>query len=144
LASTFHGVSHVDVLEAIPELSRAGGYLGAFSLTDEMDEVRLFRQATEYVLERRPDRGGIVCSSILSALAGRFGDHHASERTQGSELFINPLMSLYWSFRLDAVARRNLYLEQVRGLEGFVETQLAIQGFRASMPLIKARRTMPL
>jgi len=140
----FHGVSHVDVLEAIADLSRVGGYLGAFSLADEMDEVRSFRQATEYVLERTPDRGSIVCSSILSALAGKFGDHHASDRTAGSELFINPLMSIYWCFRLDAVVKRILYLDQIRELEGFVETQLAIEKFRVSLSEIRSSRVIPL
>src|SRR5687768_5162111 len=38
----FHGVCHAHVLEAIAELARAGGYLGAFSLTSEMPEVQLF------------------------------------------------------------------------------------------------------
>jgi hypothetical protein len=140
----FHGVSHVDVLEAVADLSRAGGYLGAISLANESDECRLFRQATEYVLRRTPSRRSIVCTSILSALEGRFGDHHDSDRTEGSELFVNPLMSIYWCFVLDAVARRNLYLNEVRQIEGFYDTERAITQFRARLPATKPFRSMPL
>jgi hypothetical protein len=73
---TFHGVCHADVLEAIADLSRAGGYLGAFSLAPDMPEAEKFVDATEYVLKQTPSRVSIVCSSILSALEGRFGDFH--------------------------------------------------------------------
>jgi hypothetical protein len=140
----FHGVSHVDVLEAIADLARSGGYLGAFSITNDMDEARLYRQATEYVQERTPDRQSIVCNSILSALTGHFGDHHVTDRTAGSGLFINPLMSIYWCFRLEAVARRNLYLDAVRNLDGFFETERAIEQFRAALPQTKPYRAIPL
>jgi hypothetical protein len=51
---------------------------------------------------------------------------------------------LYWCFRLDAVVRRNLYLDAVRHLEGFVETQLAIERFRSALPTVKPARPMPL
>jgi len=128
---TFHGVCHAHVLEAVAELARAGGYLGAFSLTPEMQAVRLFVEATEYVLARTESRPSIVLTSILSALEGRFGDYHPTDRTAGSELFINPLMAMYWCFRLAPVARRVLYLDLIRALEGFVETQFRIERFRA-------------
>jgi hypothetical protein len=56
-----------------------------------------------------PNNVSIVSSSILSALAGEYGDVHATGRTQGSQLWINPLMAAYWCFRLDRVAERILY-----------------------------------
>jgi hypothetical protein len=97
---TFHGVCHAHVLEAVAELSRAGGYLGAFSLSADMPEVKQFIEATEYVLAETAERPSIVLTSILSALECQFGNHHRTRRTTGSELFINPLMSVYWCFRL--------------------------------------------
>jgi hypothetical protein len=129
----FHGVSHVHVLEAIAELTRAGGYLGAFSLTTDMPEVEKFREATEYVLRQTPRRESIVCTSVLSAIEGRFGDHHRTERTWGSELFINPLMSLYWCFRLDRVASRVLYLDEFRKISGFMHAESFIAEFQAAL-----------
>ena len=139
----FHNVSHVDVLEAIAVLSREGGYLGAISLTRGMPEVERFIDAVRFVQERTAHHPSIVCSSIVSAIEGQFGDHHATSRTAGSELFINPLMAIYFGFRLDALARRILYLDQIRDIESFFQTELAIARFRASVPN-RAMRPMPL
>ena len=75
-----------------------------------MPAVRQYVEATEYVLAQTSTRSSIVCTSILSAIDGHFGDYHRTDRTWGSELFINTLMSLYWCFRLEAVARRIQYL----------------------------------
>jgi hypothetical protein len=127
---SFHGVSHSHVLEAVADLIRSGAYLGAFSLTAEMSEVALFQEATEYVLSQTQGRPSIVCTSILSAIDGHFGNHHRTNRTSGSDLFINPLMSLYWCFRLEPVARRILYLTGFRQTDGFVEAQFYIETFR--------------
>lgn len=141
----FHDVCHSHVLEAVAELTRAGGYLGAFSLTADLPEVQQFRDATEYVLRHTPTRPSIVCTSILSAIDGYFGDHHRTERTVGSELFINPLMSLYWCFRLDTVARRVLYLDGIRDFEGFVATESYIRGQHAKLYTgARKRRDLPM
>lgn len=51
----------------------------------------------------------IANSSILSAIHGHYGDHHFTERTRGSELWINPMMSQYWCYDLPAVAQRLQY-----------------------------------
>ena len=139
----FHKVSHVDVLEAIAAIAREGGYLGALSLTRDMPEVERFVDAVNFVQERTPGRPSIVCSSIISAIEGQFGDHHATTRTAGSELFINPLMAIYFAFRVEALARRILYLDQIRHIESFFQTELAIARFRASIPDRPARQ-MPL
>jgi hypothetical protein len=140
----FHGVSHSHVLEAVAELSRAAGYLGAFSLMEPMSEVQKFRDATRYVLERTPDRISIVCSSILAAIEGRFGDYHTTDRTAGSELFINPLMSFYWCFRLEQVAGRVMYLDGLREIEGYLELSIYITSFQARLPALRAGRSLPI
>jgi hypothetical protein len=140
----FHGVCHADVLEAVADLSSGGGYLGALSLTLDMPEVRLFRSATQHVLANTSGRESIVCTSILSALEGRFGDFHATTRTEGSELFINPLMPLYWCFRLGAVASRILYLDRIRATEEYMELTLAIERFRAECASVRPRRAIPI
>ena len=40
-------------------------------------------------------------------------------------------MSLYWCFRLDAVARRAMYLDRIRGLESYSAADAAIRAFHA-------------
>jgi hypothetical protein len=66
-------------------------------------------------------------------LEGCFGDHHRTDRTAGSELFINPLMAFYWCFRLAAVARRILYLDGIRPLSTYFEVQHHIELFHAGL-----------
>jgi hypothetical protein len=101
---TFHGICHAQFLEAVAEVTRAGGFMGVWSLLAEMPEVQRYRDASEYVFDRMSYHPSIVNGSILAAVAGEFGDHHATYRTEGSKLFINSLMGLYWAFRLDVVA----------------------------------------
>ncbi|MCA9796474.1 MAG: DUF1152 domain-containing protein [Candidatus Eremiobacteraeota bacterium] len=132
---TFHGVCHHYFLEAVADLTRAGGFLGAFSLLPDFPESFRFKQALDYVHGQMPDYPSIVASSILSATVGRFGDVHSTTRTQGSELYINPLMSLYWSFELSAVAQRCLYLKDLLETDDFAAISLAIRRFRSGREL---------
>ena len=129
---TFHGVCHAQFLEAVAEITRAGGFLGAWSLTRDMPEVKRCIEAVDSVNGVMFNHPSIVSSSIVSAIEGEFGDHHRNYRTEGSQLFINALMSLYWCFRLEAVAERVLYMEAIRDTESYRDLTLAIEYFRAT------------
>lgn len=128
---TFHGVCHAQFLESVAALARDGAYLGAWSLLGDMPEVRAYQSAADYVHTKMFNHPSIVNSSVLSAVDGQFGNYHATYRTEGSELFINPLMSLYWAFQLDAVASRNLYLDRIGETEDYAQVALEIMKFRA-------------
>ena len=82
-------------------------------------------------------------TSIIAAVAGSFGDTHPTERTEGSSLFINPLMGLYWSFHLDGVVRRNLYIDQIRNTDTAGEVALTIERFRDALPKTRPWTTIP-
>jgi hypothetical protein len=97
----------------------------------------------DYVGLRMPRRPSIVNSSIVSAVNGWFGNRHPTKRTEGSDLFINPLMALYWAFRLDHVARRNLYLERIADTTSYGELSLAIDTFRSSLPKLRNWKDIP-
>lgn len=140
----YHGVCHAHALEAVADLTRRGAYLGAFSVTDEMSEVRLFRQATEWVFRQMPGRVSIVASSVLSALAGQYGDYHTTKRTAGSMLWINPLMPVYWSFRLPAVAERNLYLDAVLNTETRSDIDRVLREFVSRLGAIRGPERIPV
>jgi len=112
-ADRYHGVSDAATLRAIAELTRSGGYYGSFCLLSGMSEVELYRKALEFVHARMPDEKSIVGSLILDSIAGQFGDYHSNKRTEGTKLFINPLMSMYFFFDLNAVAARIKYLSYV-------------------------------
>jgi hypothetical protein len=138
-----HGVCHAHALEAVAELAREGAFLGAFSLTHEMPEVQAYKAATEAVFEAMPDCPSIVCASILSALEGRYGDYHCTARTRGSTLWINPLMTLYWCFRLGPVARPILYLDEVKQTRSRWDLIEAIDAFRRRHPATRAAVALP-
>jgi hypothetical protein len=139
----FHGVCHAHTLEAVAELTREGAFLGALSLTQQMPEVRRYMEAAQAVCQAMPDWPSIVCASILSALEGHYGDHHRTARTRGSTLWINPLMALYWCFRLDAVARRLLYLDAVKRTRTPWDLVDAIDTFRRRCPATRERAVIP-
>lgn len=140
---TYHGICHAQFLENTAALIEDGGYLGAWSLMSEMEEFQLYRDAVEFVSARMPQRESIVNTSIISAVNGWFGNQHSSKRTEGSDLFINPLMALYWAFRLEHVARRNLYLDRIADTQSYTELSLAIEAFRATLSKTRAWKDIP-
>lgn len=126
----YHGIHHAQFLEAVADLTRSGGYLGMFSLLEEMPEVKLYRAATEAIFKAMTNDISIVSSSILSALAGHYGNYHATPRTRGSRLWINPLMPVYWCFQLAPVAERVLYLEAMKETDDYMDVRRAVNEFR--------------
>ena len=140
---TFHGVSHGLVLENISALAASGGYLGAWSLLPDTEEFTLYREACEYVFSRMPRSPSIVNTSIIDSVIGRFGDFHATKRTEGSSLFINPLMSLYWAFTLESVSNRHLFLDKIKHTKTYTELTLAIESLHTSQPKIRQWLEIP-
>jgi hypothetical protein len=137
-------ISHAQYLEAVAELSCNQGFLGTFSLLQTMPEVQLYREATEFVFAAMPDHPSIISASVLSALEGRFGDYHATHRTRGSKLFINPLMTLYWCFQLEQVAERVLYLDEMRSTETFRQVNTVIERFWLDLKDVKPWMNLPM
>jgi hypothetical protein len=137
----FHGVCHAHVLENIAAIERDGGYLGAFAVTAAMPEGRAYLSAVSHAHGQTPGRHSIVNGSIAAAIEGRFGNVRLSDRTAGSELFINPLMALYFSFELQAVARRSLYLQLLEGTQTIFDVAALIRAFRHTVP---ARPRVPI
>ena len=129
----FHGVCHAHFLENVAALDAQGAFFGAMSVLGSMSEGARFREAVLHVHAKMPERQSIVNGSIVSALEGHFGDHHRTMRTSSSKLFINPLMCLYWSFDLAAVARRSLYLPSLEGTQTIFEVSARIEAFRQTV-----------
>lgn len=113
-------------------------------MTAETAEARAYKSASKFVFDQMPYHPSIVNTSILSAIDGEFGDHHVTYRTQGSELFINPLMSLYWSFDVDSVVARNLYIERLADTETFGDVRRVIGQFRDEVETIRPWVSLPM
>ncbi|MFB6815104.1 DUF1152 domain-containing protein [Streptomyces sp. NPDC056347] len=126
----YHGVSHGLVLENIAALERDGAYLGAFSLSRTTREGALYVDAVAHARHHTPDHPSIVNGSIAAAVQGSFGDVRFTSRTRGSELFINPLMSLCFAFELEGVARNCHYLDRIEDTHLIRQVSSAIEEFR--------------
>ncbi|MGC4763780.1 DUF1152 domain-containing protein [Micromonospora sp. DT46] len=126
----YHGVNHTQVLENIAALDRDGAYLGALSIPGSSREARLYRDAVAYGQAATPLRPSIVHGQIAAAIRGADGDVHMTRRTRGSTLFVNPLMAIYFSFDLDGLARRSLYLDRLEHTVGMRQVASRIEDFR--------------
>ncbi len=87
--------------------------------------------------------GNIAKRLLGNAVEGEFGDIHSTSRTRGSELFINPLMSHYWSFELDKVASQNHYLRHIGQTQSRGELSLAIETFQNLLLRTRKPRSIP-
>lgn len=138
----FHGVCHAHFLENVAALAKDGAFLGAFTLLSSMSEGKAYIDAVDFANARTPERPSIVNGSIAAAVKGEFGDVQFTERTAGSELFINPLMALYWAFELGAVASRVQYLSLIEECESMFEVHARIEAFRKGVR-VRKRRLIP-
>jgi hypothetical protein len=139
----YHGISHYAFLENVAHLVRGGGFLGAFSLTPGMPEAEAFLDLVDYANRRQPLHQSIVCNSIASALRGEFGDYHATQRTNGSELFINPLMAQYWTFDARSVVENMSYAKQLATTDSIEDARRVIENRREEL-VLRPRRGIPL
>lgn len=80
-----------------------------------------------------------------SHLEGQFGDMHRTVRTEGSSLYINPLMTLYFGFELEAVAGRVSYLHLLKHTRDSFDVSMIIAKFRAEINRkIRSEVTIPM
>jgi hypothetical protein len=127
---TFHGVCHAHFLEAVAALTRNDAFLGVTAVLQSMPEAQEFLSAVQHANLNSINRKSIVANSIASAIEGHFGDVHRTGRTDGSKLWINPLMPIYWAFHLPAVAQRNLYAELLHDTQTMRDITTRISLFR--------------
>ncbi|MER5860174.1 DUF1152 domain-containing protein [Streptomyces sp900105245] len=138
-----HGVNHSLVLENLAALDRSGGYLGAFSLPRESAEGAAYLDAVAHAQQAHATHPSIVHGSVAAAVRGEFGDVRFTERTRGTELFVNPLMAMYFCVDLPALARANLYLGRLEDTVLMRQISTAVSGFRDELPRQRPPRAFP-
>jgi hypothetical protein len=126
----YHGVNHVQVLENIAALDRAGGYLGAFSIPSQSREAALYRDAVAHAATNTPARSSIVNGQIAAALAGETGDLPLDRPSRTTPLFVNPLMAIYFTFDLATLAAQSLYLDRIRTTDDMLQVSTLIDRYR--------------
>ena len=139
----FHGVNHVQVLENLAALERDGAYLGALSIPRDSREGALYLDAVAHAHASTPTHPSIVNGSIAAALRGESGDVRFTERTRGSELFVNPLMAVYFTVDLPGLAARNLYLDRLEPTVLTRQISSVIEKFRDELPTWRPPRMFP-
>lgn len=140
----FHGVSHFRFLENVAEIAKDGGYLGLFQLTKEMEEAQQYKAAVEYANAKMPQMESIVSNSIISALDGVYGDHHRTNRTKGSKLWINPLMTIYWCFELRSVVQKIKYYDWIKDVRSIGEFNMRLSNYRNELEHLRDKRQIPI
>jgi hypothetical protein len=53
-----------------------------------------------------------------------------TRRTRDSQLFVNPLMAMYFTFDLPGLAKHNLYLDRIDTTHGMQQVAARIEQFR--------------
>ncbi|WP_238547178.1 DUF1152 domain-containing protein [Actinoplanes friuliensis] len=129
----YHGVNHVQVLENLATLDRDGAYLGALSIPGHGREAALYRDAVADAQATTPMRPSIVQGQIAAATRGASGNEQFTTRTADSTLFVNPLMAVYFTVDLPALARHNLYLDRLEDTVGMRQISTRIERFRAGI-----------
>ncbi|HJD83249.1 DUF1152 domain-containing protein [Kitasatospora aureofaciens] len=138
-----HGVNHALVLENLAAIDRAGGYLGAFSIPRGSREGALYLDAVEHARAAFPQHPSIVNGSVAAALRGEFGDVRFTERTGNDELFVNPLMTLYFGVTVEALAAENRYLDRLEHTVLTRQISTLIEEFRDELPRQRPPRQFP-
>jgi len=57
---------------------------------------KAYDEAVTYVQNNEFQDSSVINSSIISAVRGNYGDYHLTEKTKRSQLWISPLMPMYW------------------------------------------------
>lgn len=140
----FHGVSHFRFLENVAEIAKDGGYLGTFQITKEMKEAEKYIDAVKFSNEKMKGKESIVSNSIVSALDGEYGDHHRTIRTIGSELWINPLMTIYWCFTLERVMKKIKYYDRIKDGNSIGEFNGQLSKYRSELKELREKKGIPI
>lgn len=130
----YHGVCHSHFLENVAALERDGAYHGTFSVSRHTEEGALYLRAVAHAEQAHDRPASIVNGSIAAALRGDFGDVQVSPRTAESELYVNPLMGLYFTFDLMGVCNRNQYLRQLVDAPSVVHVEAIISDHHQHAP----------
>ncbi len=140
----FHGVSHFRFLENVAEIAKDGGYLGMFQITKEMVEAEKYIDAVKFANDKMSGMESIVSNSIVSALEGEYGNHHRTRRTKGSDLWINPLMTIYWCFNLRGVIKKIKYFDRIRNVNTIGQFNVELSKYRNELEALREKRNIPI
>lgn len=112
-----HEIGYAHLFENISSLAKTQDFLGCCALTQKMDVFQDYKDAVLTSFRMHSRRPSVICSSVISAVEGQYGNYHMTQRTQmtSSTLNVSALMSIYWFFDLNGVAKKNLLVPILQG-----------------------------
>lgn len=128
-------LSHCHILENIAELTQTAAFLGSCALTQQMTVYQLYEEAISFVHAKPQQDPSVINASIISAVQGKFGDYHLTTKTHGSQLWISPLMPLYWFFNATDVAKQNLLVPRLRSVDNYYDAMRELMQLRQRQQL---------
>ncbi|KAH3762160.1 cell surface glycoprotein [Pelomyxa schiedti] len=111
------GVGEYHFLENVAAIQKMGGFFGSTSITRDMPSVKQYEDA---VMNCIPTNTTINVQ-LISALHGEYGHFlhpEIASRCSKSDLYITPLMTIYWLFDLTTVVKYRLFIEEVCNARG--------------------------
>ncbi len=134
-----HGVAGTDTLRRLAEVAREGAYLGALSIPGDSPEALAYCDAVSHAALHNPARPSIVNGQIAAAVQGEFGHPRIAGDPPATDLFVNPLMAVYFTVRLDVLASALLYRDRILNSQTIEDVSRCIEDFRAGLPGRAAR-----
>lgn len=134
-------VCHHNALENIAGLAQAGGFLGSCALTPQMPVFQQFESACRYVWEQPNHHKSHISTRIIPAVQGEFGNYHMY-RDDHTNVFVSPLMSLYWFFDARTVIARNLLIPMIQATHTSTQAIMKCMELKSHLPL-RPRQSIP-
>ncbi len=114
------------------------GFYGSCSLTKDMECYKYYKSACMYVFNKANHSTSHIHRRIIPAVEGEFGDYHSTnEDPEGLELFISPIMPIYWFFNFQTVFLTNRVITYIN------ETETWYEAVQEGVPYIKNNNVFP-
>ena len=133
-------VSHNQFLENVSKLMKQGAFLGGLHVLPHMKEAKAFQELITYANECNYTKPSIITSAVSSAIDGEYGDFHSNWRTKGGEMWINPLMNMYWLFKLQGVLDNVVYADLIERSQSMSQCMGIVKEYRKTIALRKASK----
>lgn len=130
-----HGVAGTEVLVSLADLAREGAYLGALSIPPDSPEAVAYVDAVAHAALHNSARPSIVNGQISAAIQGLVGQPALPGAPAVTDLFVNPLMAIYFTVQLDALAAKLLYGDAIRPSTSTGQVSREIEKLRAGLPI---------
>lgn len=127
---TDEGLNHYRALENMSLLMKQSGFLGSCALSKEMPSFQKYKSV---ILEgiKAGTYPSHIHTKIIAAVQGDFGDSSLFYDSRLSystgEMFLNPLMSLYWFFDLEKVISNNKFSSMLEYSNTYIDAKILLR-----------------